>query len=123
MYLIRSKQPRLLKENHFEDLVANVNLLISMSNYSNTFWQALFLDIPCISIAFNDKETFMSKYLNYEVTLDKLYDAYNYHINESESKQYQLNKNEIKKVVFGEEKNSYKKIYDELENLNNVKPN
>ena len=42
MYLIRSKQPRLLKENHFEDLVANVNLLISMSNYSNTFWQLYF---------------------------------------------------------------------------------
>ena len=62
----------------------------------------------------------MSKFSGYEVSLDNLYAAYSYHINESQSKQYQVKKNEIKKVVFGNEEDSYKKIFYELESLNNV---
>jgi hypothetical protein len=78
MFVIHSKVPRELIYNQFEDLIKEVDLLISMAHTSTTVWQAMAHDVPAIAI--NDVHTpsFLSEFQNVEVSLNGLEQAFDF---------------------------------------------
>ena len=71
-YLIRSKVPKQLIYNQFEDLIPHMDLMISMHYCSTTVWQALSHNKPVTGIKLGSTKSIFSKFPYFEVTHDKL---------------------------------------------------
>ncbi len=115
LFLIRSDNPRLLFINQFEDILHISNLCISMSNYSNTFWQSIYKNIPAISVYFDENKTFMADYDGYEVSIHNLIDNINKHIyDQNFKKKYMLDNKKIVELTLKKSLNPYSIIADKL---------
>ena len=75
---IEKLTPYSSRYNHFEDLLQEVNLLISLAWESTVIWQALRIKIP--AIAYNDSfdYSFLNQFNYLEVRNKDLEDAFNY---------------------------------------------
>ena len=80
-YLIRSKEPKQLFYNQFEDLIPHMNLTISTHYCSTTVWQSLSHNVPVTGIKLRSLKSNFSKFPYFEVTLDKLEIAMLYWLN------------------------------------------
>lgn len=81
IYLINSIKPRLLKYNHFEDIINISDLMISMNHASTTIWQAFSYEKPVIAINDCHPKSFLADYTNVEVQSERLTEAINYWLN------------------------------------------
>lgn len=98
IYIIFSIKPRELKNNQFEDLLINADILISMSHTSTTIWQALRHGIPAIGINNVHDHSFLRDFENFEVRLNELPAAFNYWIN-LDTKKRELFFNQVFEVL------------------------
>ena len=80
-YVIRSKEPKQLIYNQFEDLIPHMNLTISTHYCSTTIWQSLSHNVPVTGINLGSQKNIFSKFPYFEVTLDKLEMAMLYWLN------------------------------------------
>lgn len=78
VYIVHSDKPRLLAYNHFEDLIKNANLVISMANNSMTIFQALSHNIPVIAYNNSHSFSFLHDYKHVECRVNDIETALNY---------------------------------------------
>ena len=81
IYLIRSKIPRKLKYNQFEDLLKISHLTISSVFVSTTIWQSLSNNIPSIGFSRYSVNSFMNNFKFLNVGKNEIYEAVNYWLN------------------------------------------
>ncbi len=72
IFLIDSIQPRLLKYDHFEDLIEISDLMVSMNHASTTIWQSFAHGKPVIAINDAHPKSFLKDYKNLEITSNNL---------------------------------------------------
>jgi len=80
IYIINSDKPKLLKYNHFEDLIKICTLMLSINSGSTTVWQSFSNYKPVVILNNYHEKCFLSKFKNIEVNEEQLTEAISYWI-------------------------------------------
>ncbi len=118
IFLIRSKIPRKLKYDQFEDLLLISDLIISSVFVSTTIWQGLSNNVPSISFSRYLHKSFMDNYKYLNVEKKEIFNAINYWIDISKE-DFEKFLLEIKNKTNISKENGFELVTNNMEKLLN----
>ncbi len=115
-YKISSKNPKLLENNQFEEIIPECNLLLTLTSTSTTILQSLDKNIPFVTINEDHPKSFYKQYENCEVDLKNINEAIHYWLSKN-SDELQIILNKIKDDLNIRENNGLSEVAYFFKNL------